>query len=223
MTRKGFCELPLIKIKECAWNYKLDDKELESKLKANIEKNGQIENLIVRSIKDGLYECVNGNHRLKVLRDLGVDKVRVFNLGTISQAKAKRIAVETNETKFRSDPLKLCDVVREVHDEFGMVDISETLPYTGDEIETLISLDDPPKEEEKDEPKYTNQETKTKFIVDGSLGVLMRGQVDRIKHFIYPDRAPENVPDSAAFDFMCGYFSTMSDNELKAEVYSSLE
>ena len=87
---------------------------------------------------------VNGNHRLKACEKIGLEKIMCCNLGTIGLKAAKRIAVETNETKFPSDKGKLSDILGELIDSFGLEDIISTTPWNTDEIEKLakINLDD---------------------------------------------------------------------------------
>lgn len=122
------------------WNYKTDDPKLLKKLEANIKKHGQVENLIVRELHDGAFEVVNGNHRLKALINLGYDKVVCFNLGQVSDAKAKRIAVETNETKFGTDSIKLAEVMRDIREEYEVDDVMETMPFTRGEMDNFQGM-----------------------------------------------------------------------------------
>lgn len=100
---KYYQNIPIEKIVKATWNYKYDNSELKEKLKVNIAKNGQIENIIVRTIGDDLFEIVNGNHRYDAFIELGIKEVVCFNVGKISLAQAQQIAIETNETRFESD------------------------------------------------------------------------------------------------------------------------
>lgn len=136
---KRFIELPTAKLSEAPWNYKFDNPELTSKLKANLARNGQIENIIVREVDDG-YEVVNGNHRLMALRELGVETVVCYNLGAASLAAAQRVAIETNETKFATDNVKLAEIVRELETDFSLVELSETMPFSEEELRDMNRL-----------------------------------------------------------------------------------
>ena len=55
--------LPIDALRKAPWNYKTDDPKLAEKLRANMERNGQLENIVVRQMDDESYEVVNGNHR----------------------------------------------------------------------------------------------------------------------------------------------------------------
>ena len=122
------------------WNYKTDDEFKAEKLKNNIKRNGQIENLIVRELNTGYYEVCNGNHRLSVFKELGFKEVVCYNLGKISQIQSQRIAIETNETKFGIDDEKFSNLLRELKDEFSFEDLVDTMPFTENELKMLIDL-----------------------------------------------------------------------------------
>lgn len=92
------------KLRKAPWNYKEEDEELSEKLLNAIKRSGQTVNIIVREIKDGNYEVVDGNHRVDVFQKLDLDEVYAVNLGRVSVAEAKRQAVEVNETKFTINP-----------------------------------------------------------------------------------------------------------------------
>lgn len=137
---KDFAIIPIEMLVEADWNYKKDDEDKAGKLKANLQRNGQIENLIVRRLDTGAYEVVNGNHRLKVMIDLGFQKAICYDLGVISANEAKRKAIETNETKFSTDNLKLAEIFQDLIGEFSIDDLSSTMPFSSDDIDDFSSL-----------------------------------------------------------------------------------
>jgi len=134
------------------WNYKEENKRLSQKLKNNIKKNGIIENIIVRQISKNKYEVVNGNHRLDILRELKVKHTMCYDLGNISLAQAKRIAIETNETKFGVNEEKLTDLINDISNNFGLEDLSYTivddvLDFADDDLDFNLELEDYESEE----------------------------------------------------------------------------
>lgn len=139
-----FMIVPIGLLVPADWNYKRDDEYLSAKLAANLRRNGQVENLQVRELETGYLEVVNGNHRLQVLLEIGTSFVVVYNWGKISLAQAQRIAIETNETRFETDNLKLAGLLKEIETEFPASELSETMPYDEKEIDSLISLLDVP-------------------------------------------------------------------------------
>ena len=137
-------EIEIAKLVTATWNYKKDFEYLEEKLINNIKKNGIVENIIVRVIEGGKFEVVNGNHRLKACQKIGLSKIMCCNLGNLGIKAAKRIAVETNETKFPNDKSKLGDILGELLDGHGLDDIVSTTPWSPEELEKLakVNLDD---------------------------------------------------------------------------------
>jgi len=149
------------------WNYKQDDAELLGKLIENIKRNGQIENIIVRELPTGFFEVVNGNHRYDALKAMGVEEIMVYNLGAnVSEPEAKRIAVETNETRFKTDNLELAKIVNELAGQFSLENLAETMPFSEDELVNYVKMtefDWDALEEKQNDSKVDEDNTK----VDG--------------------------------------------------------
>ena len=137
---KNFIEVPLSKIDKAPWNYKEDDPRLMRKLVSNFRRNGQLETVILREMPKGRYEMVNGNHRLDAMREIGDETVVGYNLGKVSEATARRVAVETNETKFASNDALLSKVINEILGEYDADELVGTLPYTAAELDDLRKL-----------------------------------------------------------------------------------
>lgn len=133
--------LPASKLVTAPWNYKEDDAEMESKLRENLKANGLVMNLIVREIGKGKFEVVNGNHRLKVMNDLGIEEAMCFNMGKVSEEAAIRIAIETNETSFETNTLKLSDLMRRISEKFDMRDLVGSMPYQEEHIQSMLKVE----------------------------------------------------------------------------------
>lgn len=131
--------IPLADLRRAPWNYKLEDEGLLGKLRENMARNGQVINLIVRRLGDG-WEVVNGNHRLEALRALGADDALCFDLGEVSDAYAKRVAIETNETTFPTDHEKLAAAIEAMSREFDLGDLARTVPYSDAELEGFVRM-----------------------------------------------------------------------------------
>jgi len=142
IKNKKWKNISIEKLTPADWNYKEEEEEKEEKLKNNIKRNGQIENIIVRKLKTGFYEIVNGNHRLKVLKDLGYDKIVCYSLGNISDNQARRIAIETNETRFKTDSIKLAELMKEISGEggFEISDLAQTMPFDEEQLKGFVDL-----------------------------------------------------------------------------------
>lgn len=136
----GWVEVDVNDLVKADWNYKNEDVLLSEKLKSNIKLNGQIENIIIYLLPTGFYCILNGNHRYDVLKELNYTKVMCYNMGAISDSKAKRIAVETNESRFATDNIKLAEIISEIGKEFATEDLISTMPYSEDEINGFNNL-----------------------------------------------------------------------------------
>jgi len=213
------------------WNYKkTDDEESEKlmeKLKKNLSKNGQIENLIVReSRKKNTYEVVNGNHRLIALKALKKKNAVCFMLGKISLEDAKRIAVETNETKFDSDPIKLAELITNIAKKFDIDDLVSTLPMSSDDIDNYTKmlhfdwdkLDKVQDEDEEESSKNSDEDDDWQtFTVRLPIAVceLWEAQVDRVKRILNPDAGDlDDVSPVPAIELITAFIDQTPDREL---------
>jgi len=98
-----------------------------------------VESIQVRELLEG-FEVVNGNHRLDAMNVLGYESAMCYNHGMISDSEAKRIALETNETRFDTDGTKMSELIAEISKDFTIEDLTETLPFTSEEIDAHIKL-----------------------------------------------------------------------------------
>lgn len=129
--------LPIDALRKAPWNYKTDDPKLAEKLRANMERNGQLENIVVRQMDDESYEVVNGNHRYDAMVALGWTHATVLDLGPITTMQAQRIAIELNETRFASNPQALSELLVGLVDSFGEKDLVFTSPFSAEEMKIL--------------------------------------------------------------------------------------
>lgn len=130
----------IVKCVKAAWNYKQENEVLTQKLIENLKRNGQVENILVRELDTGFYEVINGNHRLDAMNQIGSKKIIVYDLGKISLTEAKRLTIETNETKFSSDQVKLAEVLHELSQSYTQEELLETLPYNQQDVENYIKI-----------------------------------------------------------------------------------
>jgi len=138
--KTGYIDIEVSKLVKANWNYKEENKTLTEKLTENIKRNGQIENLLIRELDTGFFEVVNGNHRLDVMNALKLKKAHCYNFGKITQNQASRIAIETNETKFKTDPIKLSEIITELNEDFKIEDLQKTLPYDEEELKNMLEV-----------------------------------------------------------------------------------
>lgn len=145
--KKNFENFKVIQIEKIVladWNYKETDSQealsLMETLKANLKRNGQVENIQVRLLETGYYEVINGNHRVMAFQQMEISEIICYDWGQISLSQAKRIAIETNETKFKADNIKLAETFMEISKDFQLDELAETMPYSTQDMENMSKL-----------------------------------------------------------------------------------
>jgi len=126
-------------------NYKLVSDATTKALHENMKRHaaqgrgtGQLINVIVRETRNGQLMIVNGNHRLREFREQGITKALVFNVGTVTDNEATRIAIETNETKFEPDFMLLNMRLGEVGAAVGEDELKKTTTFSMRDIRAGI-------------------------------------------------------------------------------------
>lgn len=223
IKKENYVWLPIDKLVLCDWNYKEDDDEerqLMQKLINNIKRNGQIENIIVRELDTGFYEVVNGNHRLLAFQQLEVTEVYCYNLGAVSLDEAKRIAIETNETKFQSNKVKLAEIIKGLSIKFDDDDFLATAPYTKKEIDDFNDMlefnwgDGEPEPELGQRNEDGEKFKKVVLDLPESVADQFNGQVDRFKGLLYPNDNLKDVSIVMPIEAMCQVLAQTDDRNI---------
>jgi hypothetical protein len=214
MSIKSYKKILLSKLEFAAWNYKGEDEALMERLKVNIANNGDIENLVVRPIGKAKYEVVNGNHRLKVYREMGMKEALCYDIGDVSEATAKRIAIELNETRFPSDQKKVSAMLKELKEEYGFDELKMSSPldeealaatieaFSEDEWDN-IDLSDAP-QQEPDKPNATLKTdrasfAKVEFILTRNVRVTFDLALDSLAKSYGIEIDPTNIDSTEVF------------------------
>jgi ParB-like chromosome segregation protein Spo0J len=223
----SWVEIEIDKLQKALWNYKTEDAFMSGKLKNNIKKNGQLENIIVREVNDN-YEVVNGNHRLDQFRELGFKKVMVKNVGRISQAAAERIAVETNETHFDADRIKLGKIIDHIMTEYSLEDVASTLPLSENEIQNLKNIlafdwKEPNEEAETEDSEESESQLagniRQLYIpLPQHLADEFEVTLRRLKALRSPEKLAEHVPTFEAVDLICRIIKGQDDSEIMRHI-----
>lgn len=173
-TKKDFSKYKILKLDQLVkaeWNYKKEDHNLTEKLKNNLKRNGQVENIIVRQLETGFYEVVNGNHRYDAMKQLGYQDIIVCDKSPMTLSEAKRVAIESNETRFESDEVELAKVIKDISVEewFDIDSFSQTTPFSKEEVENFINLTD----FDWDQYSQQDQQDNDSGNQDGSIKTLL--------------------------------------------------
>lgn len=218
---KNFVVLPVDKMALAEWNYKTENEELTEKLKNNIKLNGQIENIIVRELDTGFFEVVNGNHRLVAMKDLGFEQVVCYNLGkNVSDEKAQRIAIETNETKFEADNIKLATLISSILKKDSLEDLVGTMPYSKDDLENFQKMLDFNWGEMEDKPAHYDEEDFETISLKLPSGVASQvwEQIERFKKILHPEEKDlKKVSYVMAVEAICQVLAQTPDKDVTGE------
>lgn len=125
------------------YNPKLADTEEYKQVVESIKVNGFRQPIIVREVGDK-YVCVDGHQRLKACEELGLEDIYVYDLGQISEKKAKALTIWL-ETKVDFNELMLAPIVVELSN-LGM-----EIPYSKEQVEDFTAMLDFDFSEPKDD------------------------------------------------------------------------
>ena len=218
VEEKNFHSLPIDKLVEASWNYKDDDEVLQEKLAENIKRNKQIENIIVRELDTGFYEVVNGNHRYKAMKNIGASKVMVYNLGKVSLNEAKKIAYETNETKFNTIDAKLNLMLKELSEDYSLEELSKTSPFELEEIKHRIESLDFNFDAFAKVPTITPSDKEGFKIVSyelpDSVAEQFEAQVDRVKQILNPNDSLDDILPIQAIECITQHIAQIPDEQI---------
>lgn len=191
-------------------------------LKEAIAKRGQIVNFIVRPIAKGRWEIINGNHRLDAMIDSPYQEAMCCDVGTVSEAEAEMIALETNEIRFDVDEIQLSKVLKHINQEIPVEEMTRTLPFDVTTVENHIRMLDfdfdqyNNKENEENSPEQPNDEAfKTLNIsLPESVYNQFQEQLIRFKLALYPDKDPEQVANVTPVEAMMQLCAQCPDDQL---------
>lgn len=107
----------------------------------SIREHGFISPILVRKKKD-YYEIIDGEHRWRGAKELGMKKVVVNNLGNVTDEVAQQLTIIMNEVKGEADPQKLSSLLKALSEKIDLTILEKHLPYNIDELTHMISTNE---------------------------------------------------------------------------------
>lgn len=135
-------EIELDKLEPNHWNPNqqsafIYDKELNS-----IDTFGFIDPILIREIEDGKFQIVDGEHRWKAMKEKGAKTISAINMGKVDDVVAMQLTIITNETRGRTDRVKLVELLDSLKSETEVQQLYDNLPYEKAELDALLKESD---------------------------------------------------------------------------------
>lgn len=136
---KDAIEVDVAAISENDWNPNEVDAAMQQQLVENIRKAGFNQPLVVREIAEGQYEVVDGAHRFRAAKQIGMAKVPVI-VRPFTTAEAKTQTIAMNKLRGEMDPAAVARLIREVEsDGIDLDELAAHSGYDGLELDTLLT------------------------------------------------------------------------------------
>lgn len=115
------------------WNVNSVSVENQRKLEESIRRNGIFRPIIVRELDDGTLEVIAGEHTTRAAIALGYEEIDVYNLGGISEARAKEISVIDNQQYGSEDAFELAALLKEFEG-----NVEDFLPMSDEDLKAIF-------------------------------------------------------------------------------------
>jgi ParB family chromosome partitioning protein len=151
------------------WNVNVVSPENMAKLKESLKRNGVFRPVVCRELDDGTLQIIAGEHTTRVAIELGMDTIPVYNLGQITERRAKEISVIDNQHYGVEDAFGLGELLKEMDANPG-----EFLPFSEQELTRLfkaneIDLDSLELPDDDLIPEYKPDEMQSSARVDHQI------------------------------------------------------
>jgi DNA modification methylase len=132
-------QLPVVSLVEAEWNANRVSRALLEKIRRSLREFGVVENLVARPHPErpGCFEVISGNHRLRLLRELGHLTAPVVVV-ELDDGQARLLAQTLNRTRGSDNPQAYARLLEELLASFEAATVADFLPETEATIERLL-------------------------------------------------------------------------------------
>ena len=117
-----------------------DDSEKQDLIKS-IKHNGQLKNIVVRLLDNGMYEVIDGKVVYEALADLDKDFIWCKVIKRITTLEAKLIYLQLN-FNLREDFVEIAKSVKEICEVVSRYECSKFTRFSANEVADLIKIND---------------------------------------------------------------------------------
>lgn len=203
------------------WNPNIQTDFIFDKELTSIKNHGFIDPILVRE-KEGRLEIIDGEHRYKAAKTLGIKKVSVNNLGEISDENAKQLTILMNEVRGKADKTKMGELLKDLQTSLPFEDLVLNLPYSDIEIQSMIgqvsldwdqiASDVTSKASESDEQKEGWKKIEIRVPIE--IHDAFKDQLSRFKKLLFPNDSTKNVGDVQPIEAMIQVLAQTPDNHI---------
>ena len=189
---------------------KMDDEMLRKEVES-IREFGFVDPITVRKLylanpdlmpnaPVGGYEIIDGEHRWKAAKIVGLDQVPCIVLD-VDDAMAEQLTIVLNDLRGKPNEEKLAALVRDLSTRRSMLDLEKVLPYKRERLAEMIAERKAdfdwdalkrPKPEEKAEPRWVERV----YRLPPAAAEVVDGAIAKV-------RDDEGMEDWAALELIC--------------------
>lgn len=130
--------LPLDVLEPNPWNPNVMDPDMFVKEVESIRMFGFVDPLTVRQIGPDRYQIIDGEHRLKAGKSLGMVKFPCVRI-EVDEETAKQLTIVLNETRGSPDEVKLAALVRDLAQRRDATQLQRVMPFSAERLRELIN------------------------------------------------------------------------------------
>lgn len=132
-------ELPIDKLDPNPWNPNRMDSVRFKKLVAYLEREGFVVPIVVRPGKRGRYQIIDGEHRYRAAKELGLPAVPC-EVVDLDDRRAKILTINLNRLRGEHAPAPTAALLHDLSMSLSAEDIASQTPYSRPEIEDYLAL-----------------------------------------------------------------------------------